>query len=371
MKQRNKKRLAAIGIYFGFAASLAGSVCGTFAWYTYGMRVPITYKGSSIGDYGSLEVGLVSQVKLTTAECEQFALISDYSTGLNIYWSQGSIGSDTLAFIQKKNGYAHDYLRPITAGRFEGKPGEKVMLRNSPAYCKTYRGQVYDGQVVQANKDDYTKLDLAFRYKGDESSGSYSENYKVYLSSASVVSDKADEKIAKGVRMYLEGEDIEGNDKSLLIDPNATSPKTLITGGPLDLNNDGYYDTIERADINHYETFAYGEFEGRGIDLFYNEEPTPGDGIAPTDEQILSTFDAKPRPDAFEIDETISTYPTVRYESYLTAIDKSKFVLATPNSYYRYYAFGSVTIYLEGWDHNVDNAEVLHNFSFDLLFEAI
>ena len=257
MKPKSKKKATIIALYGLFTYTLAASICGTFAWYTYGTRVPVSYDGISIGDYGSLEIGMCSEVELTAAECARFALTPDYSVaGKMIYWSTGSFPGPAMGFILDKNGYASTYMYPITAGQYDpdSDPHEEFILRNAPTYSQKY---LY--HTERAAKSNYARLNLVFRYQNasDEETGSWTHDYSVYLAQATALSDSS---IHKGLRMYVHGEE-----KDLLINPNTAERSVLRAGGPLDLDNNGYYDSVRVGidpntgkDIRYQ--FAYGEF---------------------------------------------------------------------------------------------------------------
>lgn len=359
IQNKNKKRAITVGLYSMFILTLASSICGTFAWYTYGTRVPVRYNGISIGDYGSLEIGLESEYRLKDAEVIKYALTADYSIpGKNIYWCTGSFPGDTMAFMMQKNGYAYDYMSPTTAGHYDGV-GDEFVLRNSPTYLRKYFG----GQE-QAKKDDYVKLNLVFRYMGDsgddEHPGTYSTDYRVWLSSAVGLSGTD---IHQGLRMY-----VEGADQSILINPNSTLPSTLIAGGALDLDNDGYYDYKRYSSPNGIVSreFAYGCVEQE--DIIYEDTAPEEDIIVNEDPEQNSTFHSNSSAGVYKISNA-NQFPTINFEGMKT-VTKKDYVLAYSDPFRKGYAFASITIYLEGWDHHVDNPESLQSFSFDLMFEA-
>lgn len=380
MKTSAKKKKATIVALYGlFIYTLAGSLCGTFAWYTYGTRVPVTYEGISIGDYGSLEIGMCSEYELSQAECARFALTADYSVaGKKIYWSTGSFPGPAMGYILEKNGFASSYMYPITAGKYDG-PGDEFILRNPPTY-----NQKYLYHSVRAGKSNYAQLDLVFRYQNasDEELGGYTQDYSVYLAQATAVSDSS---IHKGLRMY-----VYGIERNMLINPNTAEAKALKAGGPLDLDNNGYYDSV-RVGLNpqtgkdiRYQ-FAYGEFENgsensNAMSLInhYRESGLVSYAEGPAEDTVYyqdldrkdrSTFDADLEGGTYVIDENNTEFPYIHFEG-LKSLTKKDAVLAKPDKFKNYYAFATVIVYLEGWDRAVDNKQVLTNFSFDLLFEA-
>ena len=384
MKTSVKKKKATIVVLYGlFVYTLAASVCGTFAWYTYGTRVPVSYEGISIGDYGSLEIGMCSEYELTQAECARYALTADYSIpGKKIYWSTGSFPGPAMGFILDKNGYASDYMYPITAGKYSGT-GDTFLLRNPPTYQQKY---LYHSEA--AGKSNFAKLNLVFRYQdaNDEETGQYSHDYSVYLAQATALSDSS---IHKGLRMYVNGKDEEGHEHNLLINPNTAEATDLLAGGPLDLDNNGYYDSVrvgldpQTGEEIRYQ-FAYGEFDdydssnstnlinhyrANGI-VKYKDGPAEDTTMyADVDRKDRSTFDSDYEGGTYIIDGLQTQFPYIHFEG-LKSLTKKGIVLAKPDVYRKYYAFAEITVYLEGWDRAVDNKQILTNFTFDLLFEA-
>lgn len=369
MARRSKRnRKIVIGLYTTFILSLAGSVCGTFAWYTYGQQIPVSYEGTSIGDYGSLQIGLECSRKLTDPERMKYSLEADYSIpGKYIYWATGSYTAGALQFICKANGFASDTIHPVTPGKYE-KPGDPFRLRNNPTYLKTFYGG-----VQYAPTTDYIQLNLVFRYMGDEETHTYADNFNVFLTSSTPVSDT---NLHEGIRIYVEP-DIPGEAKTgYLINPNKEKESEIVTAGPLDLDGDGYYDSKRRkSGLNVEYEFCYGEVDGyNDITGKQGVESKDVTWTTPLDDDYMnpsakagSTFDANSKKGNCRIDKEHSTLPSVHY---LGSSVLGDLVIAKPKSSYNNYAFSTITIFLEGWDKHVDNAECLKDFSFDLLFQA-
>ena len=86
-----------------FNVSLAAIVCGTFAWYSYAARVGLEkqYHGTTVGDTGSLQAGLVSDIQLDNYL--EFDLAEDARTladeGKYIYWCKEKIQAKTINYV--------------------------------------------------------------------------------------------------------------------------------------------------------------------------------------------------------------------------------------------------------------------------------
>lgn len=366
MKKLSKKRKAGLGLYCLFAVSLAGSICGTFAWYTYGTRIPVYYNGVSIGDSGSLEIGLVAHKKLAKSDAEKYALEEEIINDKIIYWSIGSFQADPLKLIQKTNGYANEFTHPVTAGVYDAEHTE-FRLRNCPT-----NGERFLGGEKWAPPRDYNRLEFAFRHKAsggqhiDENGNViidedvYSDDYTVLLSSCTALSNT---NVHEALRIYA-----DAYSGGYLVNPNEDYSTTLISGGRLNMGRDAYYD-VEKFNLDSYREFAYGEWED--FNLVYKDEPYPD---LPKEEWLPNpkdpmTFTAEPTPGSYGIDYTKSTFPTIQFLG--KEIFRSEDVeLAVPDPEYDNIAFCDIYIYLEGWDLALDNNEALNDFSFQLQFEA-
>ena len=371
MKKSDKKNKYRLGIYCLFAVSLAASLCGTFAWYTYGTRVPVYYNGISIGDYGSLEIGLICYKSLSKAEINAYALTEQkINDSKYIYWSTGSFQSEPLKLIQKLNGYANEFTHPVTAGRYDETHTE-FHLRNCPTENKLFLG---DDKWAPIR--DFNRLELAFRYKASDGESvdengnvihtevSYATEFNVLLTSCSALSSDGN-RVHEALRIYYE----DASGKGHLINPNKYESSVLNAGGRLNMGRDAYYD-VEPKEIGKYYEFAYGEWEEG--ELVYNTEPYPeleeGEEMLPNPTNPM-TFDAEPYPGAYGIDYSKSTFPKIKFEG-KNAFNNSDIPLSQPKGTNQTIAYCDIYIYLEGWDPALDNQEALNDFSFQLQFEA-
>ena len=68
------------------ALCLTASISGTFAWYTYSTRTGLTFEGASVADVGSLQIGIVSNIKIP--DYQDFGFEEDTTVPYKyIYWS--------------------------------------------------------------------------------------------------------------------------------------------------------------------------------------------------------------------------------------------------------------------------------------------
>lgn len=350
-----KQHLTIAGLTALFISSLAGSLCGTFAWYTYGSRAPLYYDGTSIGSGGSLEIGIESEVELP--EYEDYDLEKDESiTGKTIYWSTGGLPAATLSYVLANNGCATNYLRPITVGKHTIE--DPVTLYNGPEYRTTQNDNYYDDIV---SKKRFVNMPLVFRYKPNNNYNYYVGNYIVYLEAAVPNSYT---NIKQGIRLLIDGKDAAKNTTQYLINPNEDYQTNLSVGGPLDLNDDGYFDTFTQ-NFEEYE-IAYGEFANNTI--IYNSDAEELDSDIPAEE--ITSFNAKHKAGTYSFSNGSTT------SAYCECLGSKQFVdhttpLSFPDSEKGNYAFLNAKIFLEGWDKSIITPNIGAEFSLDLSFEVV
>lgn len=351
-----KQRLNIFGLSIGLVFTLAGSLCGTFAWYTYGTRAPIYYDGTSIGSGGALEIGIESQQTLDNYLI--YGLVEDTSIpGKTIYWSASSFPSAALQYVLAANGSATNQLRPVTTGKH--KIGDEVTLYNGPEHRKNQIDPLY---LTEVDARRYVNLPLVFRYRSSTDLNDYYSDFTVYLNAATPNSLS---EIKESIRLLIDGHDEVGNETQNLIDPNEMDTTSIAVGGPLDLNNDGYYDTYSGGDFIEYE-IAYGQF----VDDVIVHKPEVEMSDSELSDEELTTFVANHKAGTKALDLEATVPETCEY------LGKRDFFnhtipLAFPDESQRNYAFLNVKIYLEGWDYSVINDNVGALFSLDLAFEVI
>ena len=299
-----------------FNVSLAAIVCGTFAWYTYATRTGLEkqYHGTTVGDTGSLQAGLVSEVRLDNYL--EYELAEDIRTladeGKYIYWCKEKIEAETINYVVSSNGYATTILNPLTTGEYDyrtaGLNDFKLFIR--PTYQKNY---VTINDSFVAEKSAYSRLNFVFRFEDIDTIGEYLPNYDVFLYKSELTSTDENHDIYKAARFYF-----KNGYESYLINPTAHEDGQTAVGGILDLNADGFYD----YDGNGYE-FVYGQT----FSYTYNAHVTTEDGDIPWEE--TTTFTSNHKKDVHAIDEAtfeprFATFSSIdRFTSRAKAITKT------------------------------------------------
>lgn len=350
-----KSRLISFSAAILFNISLAAIVCGTFAYYTYATRTGLQkeYHGTTVGDIGSLQAGLVSEVQIE--DCFDYDLTEDARTladeGLYIYWCGETISARTINHVLAANGYATTEMFPVTTGAFDGEnqsPNSFKLYKN-PSYLQNYSKR--DSQYF-AEKHNYTVLDFVFRFEDVNNVGQYLSGYNIFLSKFQIKTSEQGHELYKSVRFYW----TNGNEGHL-VNPTSHVAGSDIAGGILDLNADGFYDYY---DYNHEEVI-YGEFEHSEL----NSIKTAEDGDLDAEE--LDSFNANHKAGVYALNEETFVPKTISYVGIDGLTSRSQPITFTNPNYHNIGRF-KMTLYFEGWDKHVINKEIGFGYNLDLSF---
>lgn len=339
-----------------FNVTLAASVCGTFAWYTYATRTGLEkqYHGTTVGDMGSLQAGLVSDVRLENFL--EYDLAEDDRTladeGKIIYWCKERIEPDTIAFVVEANGYASSGQLPVTTGEFDfesDNPSDFELYRR-PAYKENYSTSD-PGDV--SDKSAYTRLNFVFRFEDIDNIGEYLPGYDVFLSRCDLETSDPEHEIYKSARIYFRN----GNEH-FLINPTSETDGEDIVGGVLDLDQDGFYD---------YDDDGFEILYGEANFFEYNTETTAEDGDLPWRER--DTFIANHKKGVYAVNEESIDPKSVKYININRFISKSKAITSTDPDYHNLGRF-DMFIYFEGWDRHLVDSEQGYGYNLDLTFSV-
>ncbi len=350
-----KPRLISFSAAILFNVSLAAVVCGTFAWYTYATRTGLEkqYHGTTVGDMGSLQAGLISEVRLENYLA--YDLAEDDRTlaeeGKLIYWCKEKIEARTINFVLRENGYATTKMMPVTSGAFNFEDeNDSFNLYRRPGYLDNYS---IDDSTSSAMTGSYSRLNFAFRFEDIDSIGSYLPDYNVFMSGFKIESTHAGREIYKSVRVYF-----ENGYERFLINPTAEEDGFDNVGGILDLNADGFYDFDK---YNH--EVIYGETES----YEFNPEQTAVDGNLAFDER--DTFVSNHKQGVYAVNEDTLEPKTASYITMERFTSKAKAITYTNANYHNIGLF-DMYIYFEGWDRHLVDAEQGYGYNLDLKFEV-
>lgn len=361
LSQKKKTKLGVLALYSAFTAALVGSLCGTFAWYTYGARASILYEGSSVGGGSNeVQIGLVGYQLLEDEECESLKLTREemedaYHNTYYIYWADGeSLEGTALNRIMEINGYAYEGMRASTVEKRESGSIEPITLMNNPT-----KGMKYESNRPEAPKRSYANFEFVTRKVDPEDPTGPCMEHTVSIKSFSVDSET---EIKKGLRLIFTD---YSNAETYLVNPSEKESGYDPAGAPLDLNADSYYDVENKYLNGQYvlAEFAYGNFD----ELVYKDTPETSSGHMAKDE--CGTFVANHVKDTYAIDMERSVPWQIHYFG-SAEFNNIPLIVGQSASNRKNYAFFNVVLYLEGWDTVVDNVEAAKDFTFLLEFDV-
>ncbi len=337
-----------------FNVSLAAIVCGTFAYYSYATRTGLEkqYHGTTVGDTGSLQAGLVSDVQLENYL--EYDLAEDTRTLANegkiIYWCKEKIEARTIEYVVRGNGYSFNELNPVTTGEFDYTTADinDFRLYTRPTYQMNY---MTHGTSSLAETSAYSRINFVFRYEDIDNIGEYIPGYDVFLYSCSMESSHDEHDIYKAARFYF-----RNGYKGYLVNPSSLHDGQDAVGGILDLNADGFYD----YDGNGYE-IVYGETNS----FNYNVAVTAEDGNIPWEE--TTTFVSNHKKNVHAINQESFDPKYVNYMSINKFSSRAQALTTTDPNYHNLGRF-DLFIFYEGWDTHLIDSERGYGFNLDLAF---
>ena len=391
-----KSRFIVIGMALTTAVAFFASTAGTLAWYAYSTRSTLSFTGTSIRKSELIHVGLVDGEwdpeqfpgdedrpgthKITDAEVESFGLTREAINGKSIIWTTSSTGfpQEAIKLYLNRYNYAYNFLSPVSSKTREAQGS--LTLYKSPGYGET-------NVTGTADKGQYVCLPFAFKAIGDRPD-EYLKNKKVWLVDAEVLTQTEGKRVNEAVRLH-----VKNPNEEFLINPSITSGTTGYTtvAGMLDLDGDGTYDYDLSNDNKEY---IYGSYTGtptyevNPYVVPQNPEEYLPDNVNHLDLvkfPDLSTFYAKHNGGSIlpvmGLEDRYITGVTYGQANYYTLAGiKPKVDTETgdldedtgkPLTITDDYGIGlaTLTVYLEGWDHSVVNAEIGSVFNLGLTFE--
>ena len=352
----SKSRLITFGLAIGFNITLAGLVCGTFAWYAYATRAGFEepYKGTTVTDAGFLRIGLVSPHRLL--ECERYNLEMDdtylLSTYKYIYWSKSNnLTAESINYVISAEESGTTYIEPTTSGSDEAIDENGFHLYRRPIWSDAY--QINPGYYAELSS--YVSIQFIFKIAASEGETS---NSAVYLSDCMLSTFNDSHRggeIHKAVRFH-----IKNNLNSIIVAPSYENDGQNEVGGILDLDGDGFYD----YNASNLHEVVYGESSSSN---HYYDEATPEDGTIPLDE--ITSFNSNHKKGIYALNEELFKAKKVSYFG-ITRLLSREYAVAVPDNRFGGLSYGELDIYLEGWDTHLTNEEEESAFNLDLSFTA-
>lgn len=367
MKTKNKTGLLTMLLTSATLLTFMGTVAGSVAWFAYNTRVTASYQGTAVSSSEQLQIGIE-----TDRDLESVGLTTELVGGVNYAWSPAGTGIDyaAISYYLSLEGYATNKLAPVSSNEYTN--GDTLTLTDTLVYAHPQNNRA-------ADHIDYVKIPFVFRIIrssmviGEPDYFAKNENIWITDAVAEARDVLEDGEIYKAIRVHFDGEN------KFILNPSAEGAASYTNvGGLLDLNRDGYYD-YDGSTKNEY---VYGSVSNESAAR--TNFPSSTDlvnvnglsGITPSTEQ--STFYSRHYEGTHGYNNLNTLSPLhANYET-LDSIAPNDdgtglLTLGTPIAVTENnedaLAHCTVTIFLEGWDHSVIDAEITHEFNVGLQFQ--
>ena len=353
--QLSKERITVFGFAIFFNILLAGSVCGTFAWYTYATRTGFEkeYHGTTVGDLGSLQAGIVSNVQLENFV--DYELAEDSTTladeGKYIYWCRPVIKATTINYVISNNGSSTTQIDTVTSANYDMEGDAS----NFHLYRRPTHGANYSiSEDCYANPLDCIYIPFVFRYEDIDNPGHYTSGQDIFFSECDIELDETSKDCYYGTRFFL-----SDKTKGYIVAPFYEEDGNNAVGGILDLDNDTYYDYDKET--NHEIIYGQSQF------YEYSNEPLEADQVMP--EEFRDSFHASHKEGIYALNEETYVPESVSYLTLDHFLNRS-IAPTTTNENYHNLGCLDFYMYLEGWDLHVINKEEGAKFNMEIAFSV-
>ena len=370
--KKEKKLSIRLSLFAGLITiGMLGTTAGSLAWYAYSRNVSVSYVGTTVASSALMNVGLVDNDGIFTAEnCIEYNLergsATDGGVTNSIVWCKSRSGFSVEAiyhYLESTN-YAVNYLQPVTTGSRMFNESSEFTLYRSPEYSEVDFN-------YPAETKNYVRLPLAFRVMDETSS--YIANKKIWLTDAVVEAENAAQTT---VRVFLDGEN------KLLVKP--ADEENVVgetkVGGTLSLSPNEYYDYNQAAN----KEYAYGEFENEvQYRALADNEYDVLDNVNHVDDTTeATTFYGYHYPGVL-VPDIEAAVPKVQQhagvgkvrpstrpngELYHDDTNGNGYAVATTTEESKV-AYTTVTVFVEGWDHCMIDQKAGYSFNLGLKFE--
>ena len=375
MKKFNPAKLL-----FGFLGiatfvSLTGTISGTLAWYAYSTRASLSYTGTSIEKTAQLQIGIVSPEVINYTSADKMTEDTNLSDATHHYYF-APVGTGLTSVVLNKyleaNGYATNYLIPVTSGSYSR--GDAFQLKHAPDVDEN----IIDNSDPASNKY-FTHFQFVFRITKNVSAltPEYVDDQELWLTDAEAHASYANNgNVFKALRIYIDRSSDYEDD--FIFNPTATAVGQTKVGGLLDLGGDGYYDYDGTG-----KEILFGEYTNNtGLSADgYDGENVIAD-VNGTNSTELDSFTAKHK-QGMKYYNSLSGcgIKTASYESLSSIAPKTSngklenydenhpTSICKTDASDNHLARVNMTVWLEGWDFAVVDKEQDHMFDIGLTFE--
>ena len=375
MKKFNPAKLL-----FGFLGiatfvSLTGTISGTLAWYAYSTRASLSYTGTSIEKTAQLQIGVVSSAVVNYTAADKMIEDENLSDSTHHYYF-APIGSGlTSAALNKyleANGYATNYLTPVTSGSYTR--GGAFQLKHAPDVDEN----IIDNSDPASN-DLFAHFQFVFRIAKNvyATTPEYVDNQEMWLTHAEAHASYANNgDVYKALRVYIDR--LGDYEDDYIFNPTADVVGQTKVGGLLDLGGDGYFDYDDSG-----KEVLYGEFTNNaGLSTEGYSQAEAIDDVNGSNSTELDSFTAKHKQGVKYYSSLAACgIKTASYECLSSIAPKTSngklenydenhpTSICKTNASDNHLARVNMTVWLEGWDFSVVDKEQDHMFDIGLTFE--
>ena len=370
--------------------SLAGSSLGTLAWYAYSTRATAAYSGTAVSKTEQLQIGLLwgDKDKASDATLEDTYLATKEVVGDYSYYFMPAgkgFSSTAINYYLSKFGHATNVLPPVTSRAYAG--GALGSLYESPVYY-------HNTEFAVADPSHYVELPFVFRVLSTSGIGIEDTDDKsvssanIWLTDA-VAQTEGVKDVSNALRIHVRNH-AQAASEAFILNPSAEHQGSTNVSGLLDLNKDGFYD-FKRIDGVDKE-LIYGDHATDETELVtfdqeqeanFSDINQTGKGNVAYDEEERNTFYARHRHGVDGYPSYAAAAPkTASYLSFedirpteVEGVFSGDYPLATTSVQLtdtgERTAIGRVdlTIWLEGWDHAIIDANIGARYNLGLQFE--
>ena len=390
-------------LLFGFLglstlASMVGAISGTVAWYAYVTRATMSYSGTSVNSTKQLQIGIKSAVDVSFPEGINITELPIEGGGHYYFMSPGAgLPAAVINAYLEANNYATTMLEPVSSYTYT--TGGAFSLKTAPTANKPFETR------SNAEKTKYVEIPFALRVlESDLITPTYVANKPVFLTDAAAqAASSEDGDVYKAIRMFVdrEGNDLQGDPfTDFLFNPSSEEDGRTKVAGILDITGDELFDYDNSLSSPYFGCEClYGDYDLPGSGTFTDKylglltDPlTETSGYVDINHSGVSnrrtTFTAKHYEgikyfNDLDALQTAGKY-TPHYAEYLGT--ESVYPVADPdgvleggytlcitknNTSDNRYCIGefNLKVFIEGWDFNVVDDELQHEFNLGLTFE--
>ncbi len=370
--RKRKKRAKFLGLIS--STILTSFIIISYLGYAVGTRLSNATSVALVdnaSETGLTELGFRVSKVIPQIDLQKYGLwLDDHNIGGDgyVYWTQPTAGSALVRYLVALTGYTSDNaVEPTTSGAF--KKGDSLTIYSQPVNPSD--DTPISRQDIEAPNKSYFSLDVIFRVTRKQSDELYVgvEDYGIYL-------DKDFQFVGEIALREALRFGFESSLVSDIVSPGRIQPGSTLVGGRLDIDGDGYYDTIDYSSLHDddpleykYE-LAYGDFLNP-LNVSNWGAATTEEIVPPGDEE---DFDAQTAKTAVGVRPLVDYIPATAQYNTLSAYrldngdaDPGQPIAVTDT---RGIAEVGLKIWLEGWDRSSTDRLVGKTFGANLRFVA-